>query len=210
MEKTAYQLGQESVLVALGLTKVAMDKEALRMPAFAGKALRGVGQWTKKKFMGDPTKGTKGILRGAKEMAVGTPIKSTKEILSGKGWSPGGSLRESFSIGGKSLPKRIAGGALMYGLPAHSVYKAVTNKDPNVGRGEQVGQILGSTLGGYGAWKPYGMVGSVLVGQALGNIGARMGRMGDTATDKLTGKKPQPQPTAQTPYEIYQQHRQNN
>lgn len=186
---TPYDSGQNGVYVVLGIEKT----------AFKGKLLSRAGTFLRR--MG----------RGAKEMAIGSPVKSTREILSGKGWRAGnkqfapGVLRAGFVPQGKTPLRRAGSAALMYSFPAYETYKAI--KEPEGGVGESIGRVLGSTAGMYAGWKPYGMLGSSLLGASLGNIGGRIGRLGDTAYRKATGTQPEetPQPT---PYEVYQQYHQ--
>lgn len=114
-----------------------------------------------------------------RRMMVGEPINFYNQLRDDKLFDEGGLLRRAFDPGNLNTWGGRAQAALMYGLPAYGMYQAA--QAPRDVRGSTVGEMLGSTLGGF-AGVPLGIVGQM----GLATLGGHLGRsVGSVADDPL-------------------------
>lgn len=175
-----YQQGRQDAVGLFGLSKTAeMNKTAL-----SPKTLKMIKSWL-------PT------AKGVKRFFIGEPGKFVKELKGGKALSKGSLIREGFSA------PDLLSKAMFYGLPALDVVSVARSDSPD--KPGDIGSILGGTMGGMAAYRPFGLVGSILAGMG----GSALGR-GVVSAGRSIMNKPVQQPRwvpqlpaqyNQTPYE---------
>jgi hypothetical protein len=175
-----YQQGQQDASAIFGVTKTAeMKKHAL-----SPKTLRRIKSWL-------PT------AKGVKRFFIGEPKKFVRELKGGRALSKGSLIREGFTA------PDLLSKAMFYGLPALDVVSVARSDSPD--KPGDIGSILGGTVGGMAAYRPFGLVGSILAGMGGSALGRGIVSAGRAITNKPV-QQPQwspqlPAQYAQTPYE---------
>ena len=119
------------------------------------------------------------------EFVYGSPRKFMGELRQGKAFSKGSLIRDSLKAEGPIAK------TLFYGMPAVQGVNIMTDSGGN--KTERLGDLAGQTIGGLAAWKPFGMVGSMVAGAGLGALGGYAGR---SAANLVSGPAPAQPPAA--------------
>lgn len=164
----AYTRGKEDALEALGLEKNAYLGRV-------GSRLFRASRWLHKKM---PT------WTGTKREMFGQPVRFAKEIAKGRALSKGSVLRESFKAE-TPLAK-----AMFYGYPV--VESTGIMLDDEGDKAKRIGESVGRSAIGLAVYRPFGMVGSMLVDPLGVGLGGAVGQTAGYLSDKVRGKTPPP------------------
>lgn len=162
-----YQVGRRDAFLKLG-----MHKEAIAVGRTAP-LLRRLGTWMRSKV---PTK------QGIQEFAIGDPQRFAEELAQGKAFGKGSLVRSGFKA--ESPIEK----ATFYAMPALEAGSTIA--DDRGEKGRRLGETLGGTALGLAAWRPFGMVGSMVadtlgrrIGGAAGQTAEYLGRGGNLPAD---------------------------
>jgi len=132
------------------------------------------------------------IWRPVSNFMFGDPRGAAREIFSGRAFKPGGMIRDAYK------PTGLVSAAMMFGFPAYDAYKMI--RDDEGDKTRRIGALLGSTALSMGAYRPFGMVGSMVASNIGSSIGSNLAGAAQYGVNKLRGKDPlagmAPPPTA--------------
>lgn len=162
---TPYTLGKQAAATVLGLDKVAVP--LVTRPSFWARAAKGISPYL-------PT------WKGTKEMMIGNPGQFMGELRDNKALAKGSLIREGFKAPG------MLNKAFFYGMPALDAVNIMRSDSPN--KAEELGGSVGGMLAGTAAFRPVGMLGSMVAGTAGSMLGKSLVSKG---RGLLTGGAPE-------------------